>query len=233
RKKARDGSVEETKVSKSSTAEDERILNRRWEPEDLYGDYDINAYLDHDHTSAEFLLLPCPVNPNDELHTGSFVVAIDGACEGNGTIHAWAAYGIYFAESSAHNLAAAVVDNVEHSSQRAELHACIMVMVQLRRMKDLITASGSLEGLREDNFTEVVIKSDSSYMVRGVTEHLLKWKRNGFTNAQGQPVVNGDLFKRIEREARELEDLRVKVYLWLVPRERNQKADELANSALL
>lgn len=82
------------------------------------------------------------------------------------------------------------------------------------------------------NLHEVVIKSDSSYLVRGITEYIIKWRENRFSNARGQPVVNGELFQLVEVEVEELEDLGVKVHFWLVPRQRNQNADTLAKSVL-
>uniref|UniRef100_A0A093UR09 ribonuclease H n=1 Tax=Talaromyces marneffei PM1 TaxID=1077442 RepID=A0A093UR09_TALMA len=50
----------------------------------------------------------------------------------------------------------------------------------------------------------VVIKSDSEYLVKGMTQWILKWKKNGFRNAKGAPVVNAELFQKLEQAYQEL-----------------------------
>jgi ribonuclease HI len=82
-----------------------------------------------------------------------------------------------------------------------------------------------------DRVGAVVIKSDSEYVVRGVTEWLPKWKKNGWKNARGQPVANSTYFKEIKRLI-ELFEEDASVKPWLVPREQNKMADSLAVSAL-
>jgi hypothetical protein len=55
---------------------------------------------------------------------------------------------------------------------------------------------------------------------------------NGYRNAVGGDVVNGQLFKRLHEMIGELESLRMSVSFWLVGREWNTDADQLANEAL-
>jgi len=37
---------------------------------------------------------------------------------------------------------------------------------------------------------EVVIKTDSAYLVNSMVNYIVKWQRNGYINAKGNPVAN-------------------------------------------
>jgi ribonuclease HI len=69
-----------------------------------------------------------------------------------------------------------------HTNQRAELYA-------VYRSLDVIAA----------NFkpveVEVLIYTDSKYTIGCLTEWVPNWKRNGWRNAKGQPVLNVDIIK--------------------------------------
>jgi ribonuclease HI len=45
----------------------------------------------------------------------------------------------------------------------------------------------------------VTIKADSEYLVNGMTEWILKWEKNGYTNAKGTRVVNRELSEEYQR----------------------------------
>jgi ribonuclease HI len=78
---------------------------------------------------------------------------------------------------------------------------------------------------------QVVIKADSEYLVKGMTEWIFTWEQNGFLNARGQAVTNARYFQLLQSLVWELNDLGVEVLFWWVPRERNRHADALANMA--
>ncbi|KAM0096206.1 hypothetical protein ACP6JD_000386 [Aspergillus fumigatus] len=78
----------------------------------------------------------------------------------------------------------------------------------------------------------VVIKSDSEYLVRGVTEWLPKWKRNGWKNSRGLDVANWEHFKAIERLTEDLERHKLTIKFWHVPRRNNRDADTMAKAVL-
>ena len=67
-------------------------------------------------------------------------------------------------------------------------------------------------------------------MVKGMTEWVFKWRTNGYRNAKGTPVINADLFRRVDQKVMGLNDLGVEVLFWHVPRSRNKEADALANA---
>lgn len=78
----------------------------------------------------------------------------------------------------------------------------------------------------------VVIKSDSEYLAKGMTERVFKWQNNGYQTCKGTPVKNWELFKKLDGLIRNLNELDVEVLFWHVPRSRNTEADELASRAL-
>jgi ribonuclease HI len=80
--------------------------------------------------------------------------------------------------------------------------------------------------------THVIIKADSGYLMNGMTEWILKWEKNGYTNAKGTKVVNRELFEECQREVRWLEERGAIVQFWHVKRKWNKKPDDLANAAL-
>ncbi|KAJ5715715.1 uncharacterized protein N7483_012896 [Penicillium malachiteum] len=82
-----------------------------------------------------------------------------------------------------------------------------------------------------DQLRPIVLKSDSEYVVRGLTEWLPKWKKNGWKNAKGLPIANSALFKCIEELIDQL-DQKICFKFWVVPREQNKMADLPAKSAL-
>lgn len=42
------------------------------------------------------------------------------------------------------------------------------------------------------------ICSDSKYVMQGIQEWIIGWKRNGWRNAAGKPVANQDLWQRLD-----------------------------------
>lgn len=111
----------------------------------------------------------------------------------------------------------------KHTSQIAELEACCCALLNVIRVM-----GDPPDGER---LQSVVVKSDSEYVVRGVTEWLPRWKGNGWKNSRGVQVANVEYFQRIESLVEVLEE-DISVKFWLVPRELNCEADGLAKAAL-
>jgi ribonuclease HI len=157
-------------------------------------------------------------------HNDCLVIAIDGACPNNGNDEARSAIGVFHGYDSAFNISYTLDSFDRHTNQIAELEACS------RALSDAIIIQAEWD-MADDRLSAIVIKSDSEYVVRGLTEWLPKWKKNGWKNAKGSPVANSTHFQRIERLIEQLEqDISVKS--WMVPREQNVMADSLAKSAL-
>ena len=47
------------------------------------------------------------------------------------------------------------------------------------------------------NNSQITIYTDSTYVKNGITEWVLKWKKNGWKNANKKPVKNKDLWLKL------------------------------------
>ncbi len=135
-----------------------------------------------------------------EIHT-------DGACSGNPGPGGWGAvlrWGGHQKELSG--------GDADTTNNRMELMAAIAALEALKRSSD------------------VVLWTDSNYLRQGITSWIQGWKRNGWRNAQRQPVKNRDLWERLDAaQARHRVEWR-----WLkghAGHALNERADELARAA--
>jgi ribonuclease HI len=46
-------------------------------------------------------------------------------------------------------------------------------------------------------FREIIVQSDSQYVIKGITEWVINWKRNNWRTAGGKDVKNIDLWKKL------------------------------------
>ena len=129
----------------------------------------------------------------------------DGACRGNPWQGGWGALLKYGSkEKTLHG-------GESHSTNnRMELMAVIM----------------ALEAVN-DSF-KVVITTDSKYVLQGATEWLIGWKKRGWKTAAKKPVLNVDLWQRLDKtlESRDIQWNWVKGHSG---HPGNERADALAN----
>jgi ribonuclease HI len=101
----------------------------------------------------------------------------------------------------------------EHTTNnRMELTACIKALEEVKN-----------ENLQD----EIQIFSDSSYVVKGITEWIFNWQKKGWKTANKKPVENKDLWEKLFNVTK---DLNIK---WrLVPGHAgilaNERCDEIA-----
>ncbi|HYW76930.1 MAG TPA: ribonuclease HI [Gammaproteobacteria bacterium] len=131
----------------------------------------------------------------------------DGACLGNPGPGGWAA----ILESGRHRRELSGADAAT-TNNRMELSAAIEGLKALRKSCD------------------VVLFTDSRYVMQGMTEWLPGWRRKGWRTASGKPVENRDLWEQLVAAA-EPHEIRWK---WVrghngVP--GNERADALARAA--
>jgi ribonuclease HI len=128
----------------------------------------------------------------------------DGACKGNPGPGGWGAilrYGSREKELSGSDPAT--------TNNRMELMAAIM----------------SLESLTRPSV--VRLHTDSVYVLRGITDWLPGWKRNGWKTKDRKPVKNVDLWQRLD-EANARHDVE---WIWVkghAGHPENERADALA-----
>ncbi|GAB7332924.1 hypothetical protein MBLNU13_g04632t1 [Cladosporium sp. NU13] len=201
---------------------------RRFVPSEIWGDR-LHSEKFEKHEIRDFMLAPCPCC---ELcsHCGfhkpianGIIVAIDGACRNNGRSGARAAYGVYFNIDSEFN-SADLLDKGPMTNQRAEITAALEACKSCFRM---VKTPDFFQKIKQ-----IVIKSDSAYLVDNMVTHIEKWRLNNYTSSRGRPVVNGDLLRSLDECVVWLEEMGVEVCFWHVPRGQNRQADKLANAAL-
>ena len=132
----------------------------------------------------------------------------DGACSGNPGPGGWGTvliYGRHRKELSG--------GEAETTNNRMEMMAIIKGVEALKRA------------------SKVDIHTDSTYVLKGMTEWLEGWKQRGWRTASKKPVKNVDLWQRLEKA---LERHEVN-WIWVrghsgVP--ENERADELARNAI-
>ena len=132
----------------------------------------------------------------------------DGACRGNPGPGGWGAYMLYQDAEKKINGA-----EPETTNNRMELKAVIESLSLLKRS------------------CQIDLKTDSKYVLQGITEWLPGWKRNGWKTAAKKPVKNVDLWQRLDQEAgrHQIDWHWVKGHSGV---EGNEIADQLANEAI-
>ena len=136
------------------------------------------------------------------------VMYTDGACSGNPGPGGWGT--VMLAGKHRKELSGG---EAETTNNRMEMMAVIKGAEALKR------------GCSVDIYT------DSTYVMKGVTEWLSGWKQNGWRTASRQPVKNMDLWQRLEK-ALDRHDVK---WFWVrghsgIP--GNERADELARRAI-
>lgn len=94
---------------------------------------------------------------------------------------------------------------------------------------ELMAAISALESLTRHS--EVVITTDSTYVLKGITEWLPSWKRRNWQTASKQPVKNVDLCQRLDAAVNRHEVS----WEWVKGHNghpENERADELARRGI-
>lgn len=77
---------------------------------------------------------------------------------------------------------------------------------------------------------KVLLVSDSQYVVKGLGEWLPGWKRKGWKKADGQAVMNADLWQRLDAAAAQ-HDVRPRWVRGHAGHPENERVDRLAREA--
>jgi ribonuclease HI len=140
--------------------------------------------------------------------TGRVVIHTDGACSGNPGPGGWGAI-------------------LEWGDHRREIKGGEPHTTNNRM--ELMAAISALEALKRP--CDVDIHTDSQYLRQGITEWIHNWKRNGWRNAAKKPVLNADLWRRLDAAV-----ARHNVHWHWVRghsgHDLNERADELAREAI-
>jgi len=132
----------------------------------------------------------------------------DGACRGNPGPGGWGALLRYGAtEKELYG------GERETTNNRMELMAAIQALESLTRP------------------CTVVLTTDSTYVMKGISEWMANWKRNGWKTAAKKPVKNADLWQRLEAATHE-HDIQWDWVKGHSGHPENERADQLANRGI-
>ena len=140
--------------------------------------------------------------------TNRVVIYTDGACRGNPGPGGWGVILNYASKQKTLN-----GYESETTNNRMELTAAI-------------------EGLRAlTRSCDVDLKTDSRYVLQGISEWIDNWKSNGWKTASRKPVKNADLWQLLDKQAQRhtINWHWVKGHAGI---EGNEEADRLANEAI-
>lgn len=132
----------------------------------------------------------------------------DGACSGNPGVGGWGSilrYGDKVKELSG--------AEGQTTNNRMEMSAAI----------------GALEALTRP--CDVVVTTDSQYLVKGMTEWIHGWVKRGWVNSKKEPVLNRELWERLMALSR---THRI-TWVWVRGHNghvENERCDELARAAI-
>lgn len=145
---------------------------------------------------------------NDMSSDVTVDIFTDGACRGNPGPGGWGAL-------------------LRFNGTEKELYGA-EVMTTNNRM-ELMAAIRALDSLKRP--CRVRVTTDSKYVLQGITEWLVGWKRKNWKTASKQPVKNVDLWQELDRlvAPHQIE------WHWVrghTGHAENERADQLANRAI-
>jgi len=96
---------------------------------------------------------------------------------------------------------------------------------------EMMAAIKALEAIKPGYRGDITLWTDSTYVMKGITEWIHGWKKRGWKKSDKKPVVNMDLWKQLDM----LNAERDVTWKWVKGHagiEGNERADELARAGM-
>ena len=96
---------------------------------------------------------------------------------------------------------------------------------------EMMAAIKAIEAVNETYTGEIILWTDSTYVMKGITEWVHGWKKKNWIKSDKKPVVNTDLWKVLDK----LNSQKNIQWNWVQGHagvEGNERADELARQGL-
>lgn len=135
-------------------------------------------------------------------------VFTDGACRGNPGKGGWGAL-------------------LRYGDKESELYG--YQHEATNNQMEMMAAIQGLEALKEP--CQVVLTTDSKYVMQGITEWIHGWKKKNWKNSAGKPVKNKELWQRLDK-ARQGHEIDWKWVKGHSGHAENERVDALANKAI-
>ncbi len=141
---------------------------------------------------------------------GDLVIYTDGACSGNPGPGGWGVLMQFGNKEKTLN-----GGEPETTNNRMELMAAIK----------------ALEAVKPEFRGTITLWTDSTYVLKGITEWIHGWKKRGWKKSDKKPVINKDLWQRLDVLNAE-KDINWKWVKGHAGVEGNERADELARQGI-
>ena len=141
---------------------------------------------------------------------GSLVIYTDGACSGNPGPGGWGVLMQF--------------GNKEKTLKGGEKETT-------NNRMELMAAIKALEAIKPEFKGEITLWTDSTYVLKGITEWIHGWKKRGWKKSDKKPVINKDLWQRLDVLNAE-KNINWKWVKGHAGVDGNERADELARQGI-
>ena len=141
---------------------------------------------------------------------GALVIYTDGACSGNPGPGGWGVI-------------------MYHGNRKKEM--CGGEKATTNNRMEMMAAIKALEAIKPNFSGPVILFTDSTYVLKGITEWIHGWKKRGWKKSDKKPVINKDLWQILDKlnSERDIQWKWVKGHAGDIG---NEKADELARKGI-
>ncbi len=141
---------------------------------------------------------------------GALVIYTDGACSGNPGPGGWGVI-------------------MYHGKRQKEM--CGGEKSTTNNRMEMMAAIKAIEAIKPGFSGPIVLFTDSTYVLKGITEWIHGWKKRGWKKSDKKPVINKDLWQRLDalNSERDIQWKWVKGHAGDIG---NEKADELARKGV-
>ena len=148
--------------------------------------------------------------PQSKAQTQELVIYTDGACSGNPGPGGW---GVLMQFGS------------------AEKELCGGEKETTNNRMEMMAAIEAIKAIKPKYKGKITLWTDSTYVLKGITEWIHGWKRRGWKKADKKPVINADLWRILDdlNQKHTIEWKWVKGHAGI---EGNERADELARKGI-
>jgi ribonuclease HI len=145
-----------------------------------------------------------------KIPADSILIFTDGACSGNPGPGGWACI-VSLPDKTIHEMGGGVKDT---TNNRMEMAATIRALAMLELKQPC----------------PIILYTDSTYVIRGITQWIWGWRSRGWKNAEGKDVANKELWEELLRQVTRLKPSTIE---WKYVRGHagypgNERCDEIA-----